>query len=288
MTILLASPIFLRLGSDFPASQQRQNANNNNNVVLNHSNTATNWCSVMTRILLLMILHIFLPASYSFAQNFGVLTFDGELESVNIVGSADTQPLFQIGTPITGFIIYDVDAAVWIISESDVSYPSGVVYLEFTVEGVTMRSNHGGTIFINNNALDNNEDSLRFSNLRFDPSSFSSSRNTFINPAINGQIAGNAGFGFNDLSGEALLSVLLEDLINAGEFQSEIFNVNFQIPEFGTQGTYTFNLNQPLFVPALLGDVNLDGVVDLLDVAPFVELIGNGNYQFEADVNQVG
>ena len=35
----------------------------------------------------------------------------------------------------------------------------------------------------------------------------------------------------------------------------------------------------------LLGDVNLDGAVDLLDVAPFVDLLINGDFQAEADIN---
>ncbi|MEM9410804.1 MAG: hypothetical protein AAGA30_06800, partial [Planctomycetota bacterium] len=35
-----------------------------------------------------------------------------------------------------------------------------------------------------------------------------------------------------------------------------------------------------------LGDVDLNGVVDLLDVAPFVDRISTGMYQLEADVNQ--
>ena len=40
--------------------------------------------------------------------------------------------------------------------------------------------------------------------------------------------------------------------------------------------------------PVLLGDVNLDGVVNLLDIEPFVELISNQGFQAEADVNQDG
>lgn len=38
----------------------------------------------------------------------------------------------------------------------------------------------------------------------------------------------------------------------------------------------------------LLGDVNLDGVVDLLDVGPFVDLLSSGLYQAEADMNEDG
>lgn len=37
-----------------------------------------------------------------------------------------------------------------------------------------------------------------------------------------------------------------------------------------------------------LGDVNRDGFVNLLDVAPFVDLLGSGDYQFEADINGDG
>ena len=42
------------------------------------------------------------------------------------------------------------------------------------------------------------------------------------------------------------------------------------------------------FDTILLGDVNLDGSIDLLDVAPFVELITSGDFQAEADINQDG
>ncbi len=38
----------------------------------------------------------------------------------------------------------------------------------------------------------------------------------------------------------------------------------------------------------LLGDVNLDGAVNLLDVAPFVDLISNSEFQLEADINMDG
>ena len=38
----------------------------------------------------------------------------------------------------------------------------------------------------------------------------------------------------------------------------------------------------------LLGDVNLDGQVNLLDVGPFVAIIASGTYQIEADTNQDG
>ncbi len=41
----------------------------------------------------------------------------------------------------------------------------------------------------------------------------------------------------------------------------------------------------PSFIP---GDVNQDGVVDLLDVAPFVNLVVSNSFQLEADINMDG
>ena len=38
----------------------------------------------------------------------------------------------------------------------------------------------------------------------------------------------------------------------------------------------------------LLGDVNCDGIVSLLDVGPFVELITNGDFSAKADINEDG
>ena len=35
----------------------------------------------------------------------------------------------------------------------------------------------------------------------------------------------------------------------------------------------------------MLGDVNCDGVVNLLDVAPFVDLVSNGGFSTKADIN---
>ena len=40
--------------------------------------------------------------------------------------------------------------------------------------------------------------------------------------------------------------------------------------------------------PPLLGDINGDGDINLLDVGPFVELLVNGGFQPEADINQDG
>ena len=43
-----------------------------------------------------------------------------------------------------------------------------------------------------------------------------------------------------------------------------------------------------LTLPFLLGDVNLDGEVNLLDIAPFVQILNVSGFQDEADINQDG
>ena len=49
-------------------------------------------------------------------------------------------------------------------------------------------------------------------------------------------------------------------------------------------GAYIVRISSPF----LIGDVNQDGNVNLLDVAPFVDLITNGGFQTEADISQDG
>jgi len=38
--------------------------------------------------------------------------------------------------------------------------------------------------------------------------------------------------------------------------------------------------------PCLLGDVNLDGAVNFLDIRPFIALLTNGDFQKEADIDR--
>ena len=45
---------------------------------------------------------------------------------------------------------------------------------------------------------------------------------------------------------------------------------------------------QNLFSTTLLGDVNLDGVVDFLDIAPFIAVLTSRDFQAEADVDESG
>ena len=38
----------------------------------------------------------------------------------------------------------------------------------------------------------------------------------------------------------------------------------------------------------LLGDVNLDGVVDFFDIGPFINILSANGFQLEADIDQNG
>lgn len=40
--------------------------------------------------------------------------------------------------------------------------------------------------------------------------------------------------------------------------------------------------------PPLLGDLNQNGEVNFLDIAPFVQRLATGTFQVEADINQNG
>ena len=51
---------------------------------------------------------------------------------------------------------------------------------------------------------------------------------------------------------------------------------------------YMMNTDSDFYNTLLLGDINNDGAVNLLDVAPFVEVLGSGGYLPEADLNSDG
>jgi hypothetical protein len=69
---------------------------------------------------------------------------------------------------------------------------------------------------------------------------------------------------------------------------------NQQSTGFNDRGQLIYNLRASggdaafILTVAVLGDVNLDGVVDFQDISPFIGLLINGTYQVEADTNEDG
>lgn len=75
---------------------------------------------------------------------------------------------------------------------------------------------------------------------------------------------------------------------NVGWFQIDLGGagnpIHYTVGQYGSDG-------EDLVVggkPVLLGDVNCDGAVDLLDVQPFVDLLTTGGFLDKADMNQDG
>ena len=89
--------------------------------------------------------------------------------------------------------------------------------------------------------------------------------------------------GSSTLSADAALQ--LGDLFAGGASEDEDLSFHYIVPGSGMQRgivDYTGEYNPN---PVILGDVNLDGEVNGLDVDPFVDVLLNGPYQIEADMN---
>lgn len=76
------------------------------------------------------------------------------------------------------------------------------------------------------------------------------------------------------------------------------FELGFQDSPTPNPGLFAFTLDGGTFNavdtvmagtittrPLIKGDVNLDGIVNLLDVLPFINVVGSGEFQIEADTN---
>ena len=91
-------------------------------------------------------------------------------------------------------------------------------------------------------------------------------------------VAGEA-FTINDR--DVTLSGLLAD---GTPFEFDLNSTtNFFEDSFAPDATLTVTLSG-----ALLGDVNKDGVVDFLDISPFISLLSTGEFQDEADIDSSG
>ena len=72
--------------------------------------------------------------------------------------------------------------------------------------------------------------------------------------------------------------------------EGQILQFGFRNTAGGFNGSAVDYDNVTLTVGSgvLLGDVSLDGRVDFLDIAPFISVLSQGTFQFEADIDQSG
>ena len=102
------------------------------------------------------------------------------------------------------------------------------------------------------------------------------------------------GTGIVESDGEHFAENLMSPRITDGVLQEIVLDPNLTV---GTRKGLTqldlavlrdlgFQTND--FDPILLGDVNLDGFVNFLDISPFISVLSAGGTLAEADVNQDG
>ena len=83
---------------------------------------------------------------------------------------------------------------------------------------------------------------------------------------------------------------IIPDYFNAAQGEGLLFQYGFfsLAANFEGSGIYYDNISLTGAAECLVGDVNGDGVINLLDVGPFVEAITLGDFVCEADANQDG
>ena len=95
-----------------------------------------------------------------------------------------------------------------------------------------------------------------------------------------------------DLADDGQAIVGVDDFFFNGDVtdgipNTEIVEVSLQSP-FAAGNAIDVLLQRVSVLPAppLLGDVNLDGVVDFFDISPFISILSLGGFQTEADIDQ--
>ena len=70
-------------------------------------------------------------------------------------------------------------------------------------------------------------------------------------------------------------------------FDREFYNLSLTAMErfLGVLGWFDPPSSEP---PVVIGDVNFDGVVNFLDIAPFIEALSGGEFVEQADTDQDG
>ena len=146
-------------------------------------------------------------------------------------------------------------------------YPQGVVIDELALGFVQWNDSVGKTMYAQSLTSIN----VVKSNATISPDDFSG----MFTIGFTGLQTGSAFVGFRSAGKVGWFRIDLGGFITP---------INYVDGKYGTDG-------EALIVGAsdiLLGDVNCDGQVDLLDVQPFVDLLVDGEYSVKADMNQDG
>ena len=97
--------------------------------------------------------------------------------------------------------------------------------------------------------------------------------------------------GETSLTGETILTA--GSVLALGNVYDETVDVQdlhftFRNLTGGSSSLLAGNIEYVTISSVLLGDVNLDGIVDTLDIQPFVDLLAGGGFQAEADIDENG
>ena len=99
----------------------------------------------------------------------------------------------------------------------------------------------------------------------------------------------NFGPDLEDTDGSAGHAVAFPTSLNLAEFEENVFLIGGTFLETGDSIFLTGELNSFSLAPdCLLGDINMDGVVDFFDIQPFIDLLSNQAFQCEGDVDENG
>ncbi len=130
------------------------------------------------------------------------------------------------------------------------------------------------------------------------PSSFGFESFTSLPNTGSGDVHGFAANPLHPVVGHAPYIAVPLGYVSGDLLASEMTFVNTSFVDLGlTEGTYAWSFENnevtltivvALGLPTLLGDCNLDGEVNFLDITPFLNTLSSGHYLSEADCNQDG
>ena len=116
---------------------------------------------------------------------------------------------------------------------------------------------------------------------RLEGATLSSPIDFYFDPRVELTLEDSSGAIFDD---DTLPSTQL--LLN--QFSSARLLVKFTSQQFSSQTAIIGTNMLAVSAPAILGDVNLDDVIDFSDIPAFISVLQSGGFRVEADVDQNG